>query len=156
MGEILPREIHAVLIPVSGTRLLLPNATVAEIAQLADVEKIDGAPSWLLGRLPWREHMIPLVSFARMTGVNALDETRQARVIVLKTLDDRDGVMTHIGLLAQGLPRLTTITSDLLVRTDDGSRLLPGTTAHVLVRSDQAIIPDLHWIEAKVAQSLAA
>ena len=156
MSETLPREIHAVLLPVGGIRMLLPNATVAEIAPLAGVEKIDGAPSWLLGHLPWRERAIPLVSFAQMTGANVQDEMRQARVAVLKTLDDREGALSHIGLLVQGLPRLATITPDLLVRTDDGGRLTPGTSAHVLVRSDQAIIPDLHWIEAKVAQALPA
>lgn len=156
MNDALPREIHAVMITVSGVRVLLPNATVAEIAPLAGVEKIDGAPSWLLGKLPWRERAIPLISFAQMTGANAQDEARQARVAVLKTLDDRDGTLSHIGLLVQGLPRLTTITPDLLVRTDDGGHLSPGTSAHVLVRSDQAIIPDLDWIEAKVAQALPA
>lgn len=156
MSEALPREIHAVLISVGSVRVLLPNAIVAEIAPFASLEKIDGAPSWLLGAMPWRERTIPIISFSRLTGSALQEETRQARVAVLKTLDDRDGAMPHFGLLTQGLPRLTSITPDLLVRTDGGEQPSPGTSAHVLVRSDQAIIPDLHWIEAKLAQAIAA
>ena len=155
MNEALPREIHAVLISIGGARLLLPNAIVAEIAPIAGLEKIEGAPSWLLGRMPWRDRSIPLVSFPMMTGAAVQEETRHGRVAVLKTLDGKTD-LPHIGLLAQGLPRLATITPDLLVRTDGGEELSPGTSAHVLVRSDQAVIPDLHWLEAKVAQALTA
>jgi len=155
MNEALPREIHAVLIPVGSIRLLLPNAIVAEIAPLSGLEKIERAPAWLLGRMPWRDDTIPLVSFSLLTDANAQEDTRTARVAVLKTLADNDE-MPHIGLLAHGLPRLITITPDLLVRTDGGERLARGTSAHVLVRSDQAIIPDLHWIETRIAQALPA
>ena len=153
MNEALPREIHAVLIPVGALRLLLPNAIVAEIAPLSGLEKIEVAPSWLLGRMPWRERVIPIISFPILTGTATQEEMRHARVAVLKTLDG-NADLPHIGLIAHGLPRLSTITPDLLVRTDGGEQLSPGTSAHVLVRSDQAIIPDLHWIEAKVAQTL--
>ncbi len=155
MSEALPREIHAVLIAIGGANVLLPNAIVAEIAPLAGLEKIEGAPSWLLGRMPWRERVIPLVSLPMLTGAAAQEEMRHARVAVLKTLDGKAD-LPHIGLVAHGLPRLTTITPDLLVRTDGGEQLSPGTKAHVLVRSDQAVIPDLHWIESKVAQALGA
>jgi chemosensory pili system protein ChpC len=153
MSEALPREVHAVMISVGGVRVLLPNAIVAEIAPLAGVEKIDGAPAWLLGRMPWRERALPLVSLSMLTGAATQEETKHARVAVLKTLDGKED-LPYFGLIAQGLPRLITITPDLLVRTDGGEELAPGTSAHVLVRSDQAIIPDLNWIETKVAQAL--
>ncbi|MBS0516658.1 MAG: chemotaxis protein CheW [Proteobacteria bacterium] len=153
MNEALPREIHAVLITIGGARMLLPNAIVAEIVPLAGVEAIEGAPAWLLGSMRWRERTIPLVSLPMLTGTAAQEDAKRARVAVLKTLDGRDE-LPYFGLISQGLPRLTTITPELLVRTDDGQQLAAGTSAHVLVRSDQAIIPDLNWIEAKVAQAL--
>jgi chemosensory pili system protein ChpC len=155
MNESLPREIHTILIPVNGGRLLLPNAAVAEIAPLAGLEPVEHAPPWLPGRMPWRDEMIPLVSFSRLARIApAANDVQQTRVAVVKTL--AGGKFAHIGLVAQGLPRLVTVTPDLLVRVDGGDELMPGVSAHVLVRSDQAIIPDLHWIEAKVEQALAA
>ena len=153
MNPALPREIHTVLIPVGGARVLLPNAIVAEIASFDGLEKVDNAPLWLLGRLPWRDATIPVVSFPALTGTGVQEEMRLARVAVLRTLDGKAG-LPHIGLVSLGLPRLTTVTPDLLVRTDDGEQLPPGISAHVLVRSDQAVIPDLHWVETKVAQAL--
>ncbi|MBS0589667.1 MAG: chemotaxis protein CheW [Proteobacteria bacterium] len=153
MSSASPREIHAVLIPVGGSRVLLPNAIVAEIASLDNIETIDNAPSWLLGRIPWRDHEVPVVSFSGLTGTGAKEDLRLARVAVLRTLDGRSK-LPHIGFISQGLPRLTMVTPDLLVRTDDGEQLASGIGAHVLVRSDQAVIPDLHWIENKIAQAL--
>jgi chemosensory pili system protein ChpC len=155
MSEDLPREIHAVMIPVGGARILLPNVLIAEIAPLAEIRRIEGAPPWLLGRMPWRNRAIPLISFPRLTGSAEQEEARQPRVAVLKTLKGKDG-LPYIGILVQGLPRLATITPDLLVRIDDNERPSAGASAHVLVRSDQAIIPDLDWIETKVALALAA
>jgi len=45
------REIRGLMIPVTGTKVLLPNATVAEVITYSVPEKIAGAPPWLLGRL---------------------------------------------------------------------------------------------------------
>ena len=46
----LPREIRGVMIPVTGGRVLLPNATVAEVITYAQPERIANAPHWLLGQ----------------------------------------------------------------------------------------------------------
>ena len=44
------REIRGLMIPVTGTKVLLPNATVAEVITYSVPEKIPNAPIWLLGR----------------------------------------------------------------------------------------------------------
>ena len=48
------QDIRGVLIQVAGGRLLLPNATIAEVMSYADPEPIDDTPDWLLGRIRWR------------------------------------------------------------------------------------------------------
>jgi iron complex outermembrane receptor protein len=45
----LPREIRGVMVPVTEGRLLLPNATVAEVISYTKPEPVSGAPTWLLG-----------------------------------------------------------------------------------------------------------
>ena len=50
MSDNLP-DLRGVLIQVTGGRLLLPNACIAEILSVADPEPISGAPDWLLGRI---------------------------------------------------------------------------------------------------------
>ena len=64
--------------------------------------------------------------------------------------------MPFIALLAQGFPRLTTITPEILIPTSDEVPHAAGVRAEVLVRDDRAIIPDLDVIEGMVAQALAA
>ena len=64
--------------------------------------------------------------------------------------------LPFLALLAQGFPRLTTITQELLIPTSDEHPHAPGVRAEVLVRDDRAVIPDLDAIEAMVAKALAA
>ena len=71
----LPREIRGVMVPVSNGRVLLPNATVAEVISYTKPEQVANAPAWLLGRLPWRGWRLPLFSFPMLTG-QLEDESR--------------------------------------------------------------------------------
>ena len=151
----LPREIRGVMVPVTGGRVLLPNATVAEVISYTQPEQVANAPAWLLGRLAWRGWRLPLFSFPILAGQLEEEPRTNARVAVLKALGGHAG-MPFLALLAQGFPRLTTITQDLLIPTSDQHPHAPGIRAEVLVRDDRAIIPDLDVIEDMVARALAA
>lgn len=151
----LPREIRGVMIPVTGGRILLPNATVAEVITYTVPDAIPGAPPWLLGRLGWRGWRLPLFSFAILAGHTTEESTRNARVTVLKSLSG-SAKMPFLAMLAQGFPRLTTITSELLITTGDNSELGTGVHSEVLVHDDHAVIPDLGMIEDLVERALSA
>jgi chemosensory pili system protein ChpC len=155
LADITSREIRGVMIPVSGARVLLPNATVAEVITYSAPEKIANAPGWLLGRLSWRGWRLPLFSFAVLTGSASGEPVSNAKVAVLKALSG-NAKMPFLAMLAQGFPRLTTITPDLLIPTGDAAEHPPGVHAQVLVRDDQAVIPNLEQIEQLVSEALAA
>src|SRR5512142_1623373 len=118
LADITSREIRGLMIPVTGARVLLPNATVAEVITFSAPEKIPNAPEWLLGRLSWRGWRLPLFSFAMLTGTAPQETVSNAKVAVLKALSG-NAKMPFIAMLAQGFPRLTTITPDLLIPTGD-------------------------------------
>ena len=147
-------EIRGVMIPVTGARVLLPNATVAEVITYSTPEKIANAPEWLLGRLSWRGWRLPLFSFSMLSGSAKQENTSNAKVAVLKGIGG-NAKIPFVAMLAQGFPRLTTITPDLLIPTGDESEHPAGVHAQVLVRDDQAVIPDLGQIEAMVAEAMA-
>lgn len=153
MSDQLPREIRCVLVPVGTLRMLLPNATIAEVITHSTPEPLAGAPSWLLGRIAWRGWQVPLVSFTQLAGVAEGDADLSMRVAVLKALGG-DPKLPFIAVLTQGFPRLTTLNAELILPTHDGSELPPGVRAHVLVRDDVAVIPDLEWIEAQLLDLL--
>lgn len=150
-----PREIRGVLIPITNGRVLLPNATVAEVITFANVEKIPNAPEWILGRLSWRGWRLPLFSFAILSGLTHEEGSTGARVAVLKAIGGH-AKMPFIAMLTQGFPRLTTVSPELLIPTGDEHHHPHGVRAQVLVRDDQAVIPDLNQIETLMAEALAA
>jgi chemosensory pili system protein ChpC len=149
----LPREIRCVLVPVGNLRLLLPNATVAEVITLVTPEPVPGAPEWLVGRIAWRGWRVPLVSFTKLAGAQEGDAELSVRVAVLKALGG-NAELPFVAVLTQGFPRLTTLNSELIIPTHDGKPLPPGVKAQVLVRDDVAVIPDLEGIENEVYELL--
>lgn len=146
-------DIRGVMISVANGRLLLPNATVAEVITYAEPELVPDAPAWLLGRLRWRGWRLPLISFARLAGLADKEGELGAKVAVLKGLGGVPKV-PFTCLLTQGFPRLTTVSADLLLDAPEGTPLRPGVLRNVLLRDDPAMIPDLAAIEAMVAEVL--
>lgn len=150
----LPREIRCVLVPVGQLRLLLPNATVAEVITLPTPEPVEDAPEWLLGRISWRGWRVPLVSFTKLAGAPEGDAELAMRVAVLKALGGNPK-LPFVAVVTQGFPRLTTLNAELIIPTHDGTPLPPGVRAQVLVRDDMALIPDLEGIEQQLTELLA-
>lgn len=152
------QDIRGVLIQIEGARLLLPNATISEVLSYADPEPVDNAPDWLLGRIRWRGWQLPLVSFARLSGL-AVGETGGlgSKVVVLKALGG-DAKLPHFALLTQGFPRLVTVSRDTLVADagGDADALPDGVQARVLHNDDAALIPDIDGIETSIRGALAA
>lgn len=149
----LPREIRCVLVPAGDLRLLLPNATVAEVITLPTPEPVADAPDWLLGHIAWRGWRVPLIAFARLAHAGEGDPELTVRVAVLKAVGG-DPALPFIAVLTRGFPRLTTLNPELIIPAHDGAPLPAGVRAQVLVRDDMAVIPDLEWMEAELRRLL--
>jgi chemosensory pili system protein ChpC len=151
----LPREIRCVLIPITDGHVLLPTANVADALGYMKPDPILNAPPWLLGRLPWRGWRLPVFSFPALCGRLNTEDRAHARIIVLKALGG-NVAMPFLALLTQGFPRLTTVTPELLIPTVDPYSGAEGVRAHVQIRDERAVIPDLDAIEGLVTKALAA
>lgn len=152
MSQSEQRDIRGLMIQITNGRLLLPNANVSEVITLSTPDRVQGAPDWLLGRVNWRGWRLPLISFSLMAGM-ALDERATGgRVCVMKALSGYPR-MPFIALLAQGFPRLTTISLDQLVPLGD-SFGRAGVLMDVMLRDDQAVIPDLAKVERMIYEAL--
>ncbi|MFA5683471.1 MAG: chemotaxis protein CheW [Lysobacteraceae bacterium] len=148
-------DIRGVLIAVANARLLLPNATVAEVITYSEPEPVDQAPGWLLGRVRWRGWRIPLLSFARLAGLSDREGERGSKVVVLKALSGHPR-LPYFGLLTQGFPRLTTVARDALVAQEpiEGATQPLGVMMRVRLRDDEAVIPDLAEVEQQIVKAL--
>jgi len=148
-------DIRGVLIQVTGARLLLPNATIAEVLSFADPEPVANAPDWLLGRIRWRGWQLPLLSFARLSGLAEEHGGLGSKVIVLKALGG-DPKAPFFAVLTQGFPRLVTVSRDALVAEESGDALPRGVRARVVLKDDAALLPDLEQVEQLIGEALAA
>jgi chemosensory pili system protein ChpC len=148
------QDIRGVLIQVAGGRLLLPNATIAEVMSYADPEPVEDTPDWLLGRIRWRGWQLPLIAFARLSGIAEEQGGLGSKVIVLKALGG-DPKFPYFALLTQGFPRLVTVSRDTLVTDTSVDAALPeGVQARVLLNENEALLPDLEHVEVLISQAL--
>lgn len=146
-------DIRGVLIAVARARLLLPNATIAEVLSFAPPSPVEGAPDWLLGRIRWRGWELPLIAFSRMADIAPEAGGLGSKVVVLKALGG-DPKTPYFAILTQGFPRLVTVSPDRL-RHDPVEFLPPGVHARVWLNEDDAYVPDLEAIEVLIGNALA-
>ncbi|MBS0455795.1 MAG: chemotaxis protein CheW [Proteobacteria bacterium] len=148
------QDIRGVLISVSGGKLMLPNATVAEVITYANPEPVVGAPAWLLGRVRWRGWGLPIVSYSEMVGWPEEGAALGAKVAVLKGVGNH-AKMPYFAVLTQGFPRLITIAeSELSERSARDAWLPDGIYSEATFHGDDCVIPDLAAIEARIAGAL--
>ena len=148
-------EIRGVMIQVGDDRLLLPNATVAEVLAKVPVEPVEDAPDWLPGRIDWHGWQVPLVKFASLAGLQEDAAGRGNRVIVLKALGG-DEALPYFGLLTASFPQLVSVPRDSLLADASEDDLPRGIQMRVLLGEQSAMLPDLELVERMVGQALAA
>ena len=148
-------DIRGVLIQIGGARLLLPNATIAEVLSYAPPAPIANAPRWLLGEIRWRGWTLPLVAFGELSGLAREPGGLGSKVVVLKALSAASR-LPYFALLTQGFPRLVTVSEDGLTQEGREDDVLPhGVQARVRLNDDPALLPDLEAIEAMIGEALA-
>ncbi len=148
------RDIRGVLITVNQGRLLLPNASIAEVITFSDPERIEGAPAWMLGQIRWRGWRLPLLSFSRFAGWSEEEGQIGAKVVVLKALGGNPK-LPYFAVLSQGFPRLVTVSHKALSETTGGGNLPQGIHSRIMLNDDAAVVPDLAGLEALIQQALA-
>ncbi len=91
------------LIPLRDGRLILPNTAIAEIVPYIEPEPLEHAPSFLLGRVSWRGHGIPLTSFEAACGAAVPALNPRACLAVLNTLNG-NAALPFFAVLTQEIP----------------------------------------------------
>lgn len=147
-------EIRGVMIQVGNDRLLLPNATVAEVLARVPVEPIEGTPDWLAGQIDWHGWTVPLVAFARFAGLGEELAGRNNRVIVLKGMGG-DEAVPYLALQTASFPQLVSVPRDSLLADASEEDLPRGVQMRVLLGDQGALLPDLEGIERMVGEALA-
>lgn len=144
-------EIRSVLVPMTGAHLLIPNATVAEVVGYSSPDQTPDGPDWLLGTFLWRGWQVPLISFASLAESSEAEPVSNARLCITKTLIDSER-MPYIAILAQGFPRLTTITPENVTEVPLQTKPI-AVAGKVIVENTEALVPDLDRLAHLVAHA---
>ncbi len=143
--------VHCLFIPLKDELLLLPNSNVAEVVAYEEPTPFSDAPPWLLGRVSWRERLIPLISFGVISGKNKRSTvSKNSRIIVLNTLNG-NSELPYVSIISQGIPHLESINEKNIKdvenqEIDERQSIL----RHVKVGEKEAMIPDIDDIEARL------
>ena len=148
------RDIRGVMISVNQGRLLLPNASVAEVITFSEPEPVENAPNWLLGRVRWRGWRLPLLSFAKFAGWEEEEGSFGAKVAVLKALGGNPK-LPFFAVLSQGFPRLVTVPQAALQETHDMKETPLGIHSRVVLNEESAVVPDMFTLEVMIDKAIS-
>lgn len=143
------KPVRSMLIPLLGTRAVLPGAAVAEVIPYHEPQQLQGMPSWLLGIMHWRGQEVPLICFEAVIGNSLPRAYPQARIAILNTLNG-DPALRFLAVLIQGIPRQLHIGSGMITAIKEKEFGAYGVLSHVFVEGEPAIIPDLDYLEELV------
>lgn len=146
-------EIRGVLIQAGHERVLLPNATVAEMMSKVPVAPVPDAPAWLVGQIAWQGWEVPLMSFARLSGLGEEAVVSNNKVVVLKALGG-NAKRPYFALLTQTFPQLIAVPRDGLLADASEETLPQGVHMRVLLGEQSALLPDLDALEAALDEAL--
>ncbi len=145
-------EIRGLYIPIEGSRLLLPNAAVAEVISYEEPQAISDRPEWFVGEVEWRHTTIPVISFEGAMGRPMGRVGEQARIAVFNTLNG-SSTLPFIGVIAQSIPGLVRIKGDSITeQSDAGDDVGPLILHSVMLNGKDGLIPDLDRLEEMVAE----
>lgn len=138
--------IASLLLPVQGRQLLLPNLSVVEVIDGAELSPVEDKPDWYLGRMSWRDAEIPVFCFEALNGQPLPRERR--RVAVLNGIT-RQAEMPYYGIVLQGEPRNAKVK---IAELEDLEAAPTGPVEFLQVRysGELACIPDLDALECRV------
>ncbi|CTP92258.1 chemotaxis protein CheW [Xanthomonas translucens pv. arrhenatheri] len=147
--------IRGVLIQAGSERALLPNATVAEVMSRVPVEPLPDAPHWLLGQIAWYGWKVPLLSFARLTGLGSETVASNNKIVVLKALGGNPD-LPYFALITQSFPQLISVPRDGLLADASEETLPAGVHMRVLLGEQSALLPDMEAIEGMILERFSA
>jgi Chemotaxis signal transduction protein len=125
---------------------------MTEIVPYKEPQTKDCDPLWLVGRMEWREHQVPLLSFEALLDGTYPEPNPRARIVVLKALGKSPN-LRYLALLARSIPRLVTVQGPSIDPAPDHELTSPWVLQRVLVHGEPAVIPDLDALERMVVTS---
>ncbi|MCV6603698.1 MAG: chemotaxis protein CheW [Porticoccaceae bacterium] len=143
--------VDSLLIPITGTTLLLPVSAVSEVLDDIQLHTEGDLPAWLYGTVSWREHQLPVICYESLVGAEKPAITGQSRLAILKAADE-NSEFEFYGLVAQGYPRSARVTPTSDFRAQGNEPDESGVLMYATLDDQAVIMPDLAEMEQRLQQ----
>ena len=149
------KEPSCIVIPRTDANLLLPDVCIAEIVPWTQTPLSNDSVWGCLGSIQWREHTLPVVhdlnfsSAGQKSAAIPLAAQTPDCLVILNRTQSTAGPAFY-ALTATGLPYLLSQVNIVLDETLGEPR--PADQARVRIGDQQAIIPNLTYVEGKLAE----
>ncbi len=144
-------ELYSLLVPLSGDRLIVPRACVAEVVRFSEPQAAEASQHWMLGNVDWNGRPLPVVSFEGALGNEVPVSTGRTRIVVFyaSTGQLKNG---FFGVLTQGFPQLVRVNEEVLkLEAKEGWPADAPVLCRVRMINEFPLIPDLEKLEIMLA-----
>jgi len=145
-------KVRSLWVPIRDANLLLPNVAVAEIGSYRVPSRLPEMPEWLLGMVKWQGNDIPVISIEAVCGLSQQSNPVFSRLMVMNSVRP-DSPVRHYAIVTAGLPGLLQFDDDTADQVEPCAN--DGLTCIVRIGNEDAIIPDLDYLQELLENELA-
>lgn len=151
------KSIKCVILTLRKENVIVPNALVAEIISVKEIERKESAPDWFLGNMKWRGTAVPLLSFeaAGGTGGAKVNLNTQAVVLYGVAKDGETNNTPYLALVMSGVPHISHITREQINRDKEVANEHPMVAQKVRINGASVSILDVDAMLDMVSQMTA-
>ena len=149
--------IKCVILTLRKENVIVPNALVAEIISVKDIEEIENAPSWYLGKMTWRGSDVPLLSFEAAGGedISKVNLNTQAVVLYAVGKNNEVGDKPYLGLVMSGVPHVSHFSREQIKTDKEADGDHPMVAQKVRINGASVSILDVDAMVDMVAEQAA-
>jgi chemosensory pili system protein ChpC len=150
-------SIKCVIFTLRKENVLVPDALVAEIISVKDIEDTGHSENWYMGRMEWRGADVPLLSFEAASGASVNKVNLNTQAVVLYAVGKDGNVNSHpyLGLVMSGVPHVSRFTRDQIKLDDVVTEDHPMVSQRVRINGASISILDVDAMVDMVAEIAA-
>lgn len=139
------QAIKCVILTLRKENVLLPNALVAEIVSVKDVDEAENMPPWFLGKMQWRGAEVPLLSFEAAGGDTVAKVNLNTQAVVLYGVgkDNQVSENPYIALVMSGVPHVSRFSRDQIKADTESADEHPMVAQKVRINGASVSILDV-------------
>lgn len=150
-------SVKCVILTLRKENVIVPNALVAEIISVKDIEEAKNSPAWFLGNMTWRGADVPLLSFEAAGGEDISKVNLNTQAVVLYAVGKTGEVSEspYLGLVMSGVPHVSHFSRDQIKKGNDETRDHPMVAQKIRINGASVSILDVDAMVDMVAELAA-